>query len=323
MNNGQNQSFSEPEDGHNFHVINFTALSLFILLLNMFLMALMLWKKKLRKMSSNKLLLNLLISDGIVCVSYISHSVKLMVNSNDATSLLEVYLRKDKTILLLGATVLLSILNLTLITLDRLIAVKWPFFYEDRIRSRQVCTAIGVVWGITISYGIVIIILVNVFDFKASQYAGSIFFTVIVITGFLTLLISNYFVFSEARKHLKALEKISIKLSDDSGTHKNKCRAKEFRLARINFGLVLSFFLFWINSLILNIKKLVHFNEEEYHINIGYILTSIYLVKVYYICNPMWYVALSQEVKREVKRIFIKKNVEKVTNSRSVQIKTF
>lgn len=103
MNNGQNQSFSEPEDGHNFHVINFTALSLFILLLNMFLVALMLWKKKLRKMSSNKLLLNLLISDGIVCVSYISHSVKLMVNSNDATSLLEVYLRKDKTILLLGA----------------------------------------------------------------------------------------------------------------------------------------------------------------------------------------------------------------------------
>lgn len=219
--------------------------------------------------------------------------------------------------------VLLSILNLTLITLDRLIAVKWPFFYEDRIRSRQVCTAIAAVWGITISYGIVIIILVNVFDFKASQYAGSIFFTVIVITGFLTLLISNYFVFSEERKQIKALEKISIKLFDDSGTHKNKCRAKEFRLARINFGLVLSFFLFWINSLILNIKKLVHSNEEEYHINLGYILTSIYLVKVYYICNPMWYVALSLEVKRDVKRIFIKKNVEKVTNSRSMQIKTF
>ena len=219
----------------------------------MFLVALMLWKKKLRKRSSNKLLLNLLISDGIVCISNISRSVKLMVNSNDATLFLEVYLRQDETIVLLGAAVLLSMLNLTLITLDRLIAVKWPFFYEDRIQTKQVFTAIGVVWGITISYGIVVTILVNVFDFRASQYAGCVFFTVIVMTGFLTLSISNYFVFAEARKQLRALEKISIKHFDDSGTHKNKRRAKECRLARINFGLVLCFFLFWINILILNI----------------------------------------------------------------------
>lgn len=312
------ESFPKPEDGHDFHVRIFTALSSFALLLNMFLVALMLRKKKLRKRSSNKLLLNLLISDGVVCILYISHCVKLMVNLSDATSFLEVYLRQDKTIVLLGVAVFLSMLNLTLITLDRLIAVKWPFFYEDRIQTKQVFTAIGVVWGITISYGIAITILVNAFDFGASLYAGRVFFTAIDMTGFLALLISNYFVFVEARKQLRVLEKISIKDFDHSETHKNKRRAKECRLARINFGLVLCFFLFWINILILTIKKLVHFGEEEYHIPLAYILASIYLVTIYYLCNPMWYVALSQEVKREVNWIFMRKNVEKATNSNSL-----
>ena len=42
-------------------------------------------------------------------------------------------------------------LNFTLMTVDCLIAVKWPFFYEDKVHSKSL-VAIVVVWGITIAY---------------------------------------------------------------------------------------------------------------------------------------------------------------------------
>ena len=44
---------------------------------------------------------------------------------------------------LIHVAVVLSMLNFTLITADRLIAVKWPFFYEDRIHIKQSVIAIS------------------------------------------------------------------------------------------------------------------------------------------------------------------------------------
>ena len=82
---------------------------------------------------------------------------------------------------------------------------------------------------------------------------------------------------------------------------------KKFRLVRINIGLILCFFLFWTNLVILFIRLLVCANEKEPPIRVEYILASWYLAIIYYICNPLWYVALSYDVKREVKQLFIRK----------------
>ena len=80
--------------------------------------------------------------------------------------------------------VVLSMLNFTLITVDRLIAVKWPFFCEDRIHTKQSLIAIAVVWGITIAYAIVMITLFNVLDPRTSTYLGKVTFVVIITIGF-------------------------------------------------------------------------------------------------------------------------------------------
>lgn len=61
------------------------------------------------------------------------------------------------------------------------------------------------------------------------------------MTGFIALSTSNFFVFLEARRQSKAIEKICIERLDDSKTKRNKWRAKEFRVARINVVLVLRF----------------------------------------------------------------------------------
>ena len=128
----------------------------------------------------------------------------------------------------------LSMLNFTLITADRLTAVKWPFFYEDRIHTKELHIAIALVWGITTEYMITMITLFNVLDPGTARYLGNVTFVVVVITGFITLFISNSFVSAKARSQLKAIKKIihsieniSVEPGDESI---NKKRVSEERI---------------------------------------------------------------------------------------------
>ena len=322
MNRSSYQKESTPTypDISNTHARNFIVLASFALLLDMFVILLMLWNKKLRKRRSNKLLLNLLISDGIVCVSFITYCANVNVSSNDASSFYDLYLQQLKIFVLIDVVVLLSLLNLTLITLDRLIAVKWPFFYEDRIQTKQMFIAIGITWTITIVHGIVLVILFHVLDPDTTFYLANVVFSVVIITGFIVLLASNSFVFVEARRQLRAIEKISIAHLNKSKIRGNKFRKKECRLVRINVGLVLCFFLFWINTVIITVKLLIYSDEIHPPISSRYMLVSWYLVYIYYISNPLWYVGLSRDVKREVILFFKGKDIEEATNSSSLSL---
>ena len=213
--------------------------------------------------------------------------------------------------------IILSMLNFTLITADRLIAVKWAFFYMDRIHTKQSLIAIAIVWGVAIIYAIVMITLFSVLDGETSKYLGDITFIAVVITGFITLFISNSFVFVEARRHLRRGEIIALNINKNSVEPRDKYsnkerdfRKKEFKLVRINIGLILCFLLFWANVIILNIMQIVHIDGMEKSISLEYIVASWYLVHIYYICNPLFHVALSGDVKREVTEFFSGKKVE-------------
>ena len=124
--------------------------------------------------------------------------------------------------------IILSLLNFTLITADRLIAVKWPFFYIDRIHTKQSLISIAiVVWGVAIVYAIVMITLFSVLDGETSKYLGDITFIAVVITGFITLFISNSFVFVEARRHLRRGEIIALNINKNSVEPRDKYSNKE------------------------------------------------------------------------------------------------
>ena len=185
--------------------------------------------------------------------------------------------------------------------------MKWPFFYEDRIHTKESHIAFAVVWGITTAYMKAMSTLFNVLDPGTARYLGNVTFVAVVITGFITLFISNSFVFSEARSQLKAIEYITHSIANlsvepgDKSNNKKEFPKKEFRLGRINIGLILCFFLFWINVLILFIKFLVYADEVKKPIPFEYVIASWYLVHIYYICNPLWYVTLNCDVKGEVK----------------------
>ena len=203
---------------------------------------------------------------------------------DDKKSFFENYFILQSCIIFVDVVVVLSMLNFTLITVNPLIAVNWPLFYVGRIHTKESFIAIAVVWGITVVYAVVMVTFFNVLDPLTSTYLGNIAFVVVVIAGFITLFISNSFVFVEARRHLRRAEKISCSIknisvepSDKSNNKEKEIRKKEFRLVRINIGLILCFFLFWINLLTFNIKQLVFADELEPPISLKYILASWYI----------------------------------------------
>ena len=203
---------------------------------------------------------------------------------DDKKSFFENYFILQSCIIFVDVVVVLSMLNFTLITVNPLIAVNWPLFYVGRIHTKESFIAIAVVWRITVVYAVVMVTFFNVLDPLTSTYLGNIAFVVVVIARFITLFISNSFVFVEARRHLRRAEKISCSIknisvepSDKSNNKEKEIRKKESRLVRINIGLILCFFLFWINLLTFNIKQLVFADELEPPISLKYILASWYI----------------------------------------------
>ena len=74
MGNSDNRNRSTTQSFHisqNYQT-GFLVLSFFTLLMYIFVITSILWNKKLRKRLSNKFLANLLVSDGIISISFIS-----------------------------------------------------------------------------------------------------------------------------------------------------------------------------------------------------------------------------------------------------------
>ena len=161
MNNSENRNKSRAEslDIRKDYPISFMVLSFFALVLYTFVIILMLRNKKLRRKPANNFLLNILIADGIVCIAFISFAGEVFERWRAERNFYENYFKLETFNIFVDVAVVLSMLNFTLITVDRLIAVKWPFFYMDRIHTKESFIAIAVVWVITIVYAIVRIIL--------------------------------------------------------------------------------------------------------------------------------------------------------------------
>ena len=93
----------------------------FVLFLYIFVIALTLQNKKLRRRSANKFLMNLFISDGIVCISFISYAGQLLAIWDNERYSFDHYLMLQTPVIFIYVAVIFSMLNFPLITADRLI----------------------------------------------------------------------------------------------------------------------------------------------------------------------------------------------------------
>ena len=110
---------------------SFIVLSSVAFLLYVFIIVLMLRNWKLCWRPANEFLVNLLISDGIVCIVFISYAGVLLAIWSDEKSFFGNNFRLPTLEVVFHVIVVSSMLNFTLITVDLLIAVKCPFLFED------------------------------------------------------------------------------------------------------------------------------------------------------------------------------------------------
>ena len=269
------------------------------ILINVCVILLMLRKRNLLKRSSNKILLNLLISECVVCISFTAASTNFLVHVEESKTVDEMYILQRSFAVVTAIVLCLSLLNLILLTLDRLIAIKWPLIYSDRITKKHIYFSIVLIWVISSLYDVVVIAVYCTLDPENILQIANTGVVVTVILGFLILVISNSFIFVEAKKQMNTLKKISRNFLENDSLGRKKFNKLENQIIYRNVGIAICFILFWINAVITDILCLL-----DAEININYMITAFYLVHVYYLLEPFWYVGMSHDVKKEIKKIF-------------------
>lgn len=278
-----------------YHSLAFTIISFISFLSNTIVILVMIKYKSLRKIHSNKFLFNLLSSGSFVSIVLIVYSVYVIINIKQGTTMVEFYNKNAYFAVLVDSVLILSLISLIFISTDRLVAVKYPFFYQDNLRTKRVYIIISVSW---ISAFLFFIILVAIVETQGKQIAikTSNFFSIVVtMVGFCVLLLSTSLIYKETSRHLEAMSKLSTNEKDKTAIFKER----QCRLFRVNFRMVALFVTFWLFPLVFTFLNEINGTTD---IRLG--LTSFYCVHLYYIFNPILYIATSRDVKMKLKSLY-------------------
>ena len=292
--------------------ISIIVLSVLTILFNSAIVLVIPFYPNLRSRNSNKFLLNLMISNlcvGLVMLCY--GAVVLSFNAAEHTD--QNHSKPPASIsLMFGVLILLSVMNMIILTGDRLYAVKWTFRYFDSITSRRIHTVIVLPWVISFVYFIVLVTLINIGNDHTKdivQHIIYISFDFIAIVGFLTLTVSSSVIYREARIQLLRIARTSVTSSIiKAGIKQDKdktLKVRELRLAVINVGLVIKFVVFWLPTLATMTYHLIY--EAATSEFVEYL--SLHLVLVNCVCDPTVYVLLSRDIHRAILHLTLGKEV--------------
>ena len=243
-----------------------------IILINVTI-ALILLRRNLRVINSNKLFLNLQVTHIIISLSVVIFGIDPI-----------------KVTLVLNKAILMAMfICLMMVTIDRLVILKYPFIYQN-LKTTHYLTIIIISWVFPVLY---FFVGLNI-NITQSQYL--VVSIVLIATAAITLTISNIMVYSIVRRHLHMIRRNTVEVYDN--TDKKKQTLKVVKSTYVCFAVVISFVLLWFPFLIHDILTL----ENIYTPNYG--KTFTFVVEVFALCNsgldPIIYAILNKKVKREV-----------------------
>lgn len=261
--------------------------------------------KELRRRISNKFVLNLTVSNSCVALAMlISSSYFIGLNNNEHTSNNHSEPAPEIS-LMFGVLLLLSVMNMILLSADRLFAVKWTFTYFQITSKRKVNIAIIFPWIITLVYFTVLVILLQTgTDLTRDTVTHVIYFSfdIIALIGFITLVVSNMVIYKETQGQLTHMRRNSVVDSSRKRNNEKTFNLRERRLAFINIGLVMKFVIFWLPIL----------GSMNYHLiwemstSVAVEYLSFHLVLANCLCDPTVYVMLSKDIRKAVQRLLSK-----------------
>ena len=208
-------------------------------------------------------------------------------------------------------------LNLSLITIDRLIAIKYPFIYLH-ITTKTVLHTVGITWLSVLLLAILLII------FKVnSSYVHLVFRISTAGVAIILLALSNVIIYGIAVRHIHEIKRTSIKYvnnekhsitvtpttsSTGSFTNRSADETKSVRSIRnmdsllrstlVCSVIVLSFALCYIPVLINNILILT--KKRDFSTVGPFLYVLAYFNSLF---DPVIYVAINKEIKKEIRKI--------------------
>ena len=287
------------------HVSAFTGmvvLNVVAAILNLFAASYIAFTRKVRKRKSNKLLLNLLSSD--LCVVVVHLSCILMDINKDINHCEDIFFDQFDSQISIAVTMSLSLFNLVALTLDRFVAVKLPFFYQASIKTMHVYIVISGAWILPFIYLSVLLTIWRLNGVSVMVDITNLSFAVIVLSGFVTLAVSNAFIYFEARKQLRKMSKCLMENLNGKYTKKYMLQRGESRLVRINFGMVAAFTLFWSPTVVSRIYKYI----RSTCFSLEFELILCFFVCCNFIFDPIIYICLSHDVRKSIRNLLIKED---------------
>ena len=281
----------------NIALLVFSLLAAFLSLMAILIIA---TNRKLRQRTSNKFLLNLFSADfGVTLLMVIYHSILIYKQSEKRVKNME---EANEFHIVISTFMFLSIVNRITVTLDRAIAVKKPFYYEDKFNGKMVIRITVLQYIVTALYLVVLIVTnTKMLDRKKYFSLMKVLFISVISLGFLALTVSNTIVYIEARKQIKTI----LKLTSNNHDQRQSSRQKEYRIVRINVGMVLVFVLCWTPFLV-SICQQQSGKESQ-----DTMTAALFLVAFNYVLDPIIYVSLSKDVKEQITRVLrLRKQVE-------------
>lgn len=235
----------------------------------------------LRTSPSNKLICSLLLSDFLIEVSFMATT-----SFGTASGVLQ---RIAYVVTVMAMT--LTVLNLCLIWVDRLIAVKLTFRHHRIIDNKTVIKMIAASWGTGLSLAAISLVIFTVKEktaYTKSRYVSS----VITLAGFLILMVANIVIFREARIQ-------ACKIKRQSARRNRGYHVLRLKSAYLCAAMVTAFLIFWLPYVIDNIWTLTYGTTFAGN---WFNAFSAFMIICNTLAHPCLYILLNRDLRKMLMR---------------------
>ncbi|XP_057313867.1 uncharacterized protein LOC130655169 [Hydractinia symbiolongicarpus] len=185
----------------------------------------------------------------------------------------------------------IQILNLLFVSIDRLIAIKWPFIYHARVQATHYTYVVIILLIMAITIGVLTYIFLQLGYLEEYIQAATL---CLILSGLLVLFISNVVLFIETKKQIRAMKQTSLETTNP--------RKQEIKSATICFGLVACFFILWMPKVVDIILRITTEKYGKQQIILE--LASTFFFNLQPVATTTVYVLANKVIKAECVKFF-------------------
>ena len=276
--------------------------------LNLIITIILFRRKKIRNSKEMTFILNSFLANIIICLgngSFHMYQLNLLTNSMKEATVDEYWKHLITCAPIKVFTFTLLALNLLVLSLDRLITVKWSFWYRSRVEHKHLVFTSIVIYLLTIIVS-VLAYLSKTFNKKNHHLRLRETFSMIITICMLTVLCVTNLILHRVTK--KQIIKIKINSIEPNGCHIKQAQKKS---SKICFGTTVLFIVMWsprIADAVLRVKSKNVSLKELFH-NISTLCLYLHLI-----VQTIIYSTINKTTRKRIARFIGESKIE-VMNS--------